>query len=355
MRSLLLDARPLRSVGDVARWFGAMQSQDLASGKWSFGVRLPQKTEADIDAAIERREVLRTWPMRGTIHFVPSEDAHWMLALTGGKALARARARRAVLGIEQTTANRAADVLGKALAGGTRLTRSEAIERLRDRGIQVHGQRGYHLLWYAAQMGVTCIGPNQGKEQTFVLLSDWANKPRRLSKDEALGELTLRYFRSHGPAASKDFTGWSGLSVVEAKRGLSMIEAAVTSVTSGGKTLWMDSALLDHVPEIENKTQPIVRVLPGFDEYLLGIKDRSIPVPVQHQQMIIPGNNGMFMSTMVADGVVVGTWKRAIKRTRVVIRPSPFVRLPKRERAMFDEAFAGYARYVGLECEVIWT
>ena len=189
MRSLLLDAPRMRTVGQVARWFGAMQSQDLASGKWSFGVRLPHKTQADIDADIARGDVLRTWPMRGTIHFVPSEDAHWMLTLTGGKALARAHARRATLGLEQATANRAADILGNALAGGRRLTRAEAVERMRAGGIDVHGQRAYHLLWYAAQMGVTCIGPNQGTEQTFVLLSDWANKPRRLSKDEALREL----------------------------------------------------------------------------------------------------------------------------------------------------------------------
>lgn len=355
MRSLLLDSGAQRSVGAVARWFGAMQSQDLASGKWSFGVRLAHLTETDIDAAIERGEVLRTWPMRGTIHFVPSEDAHWMLELTSAKVLARAQARRAVLGIEEATANLSADLLGKALGGGKRLTRAGAIECLRVGGVKVEGQQAYHLLWYSSQVGVTCIGPNQGKEQTFVLLSDWVKKPRKLSKDEALRELTLRYFRSHGPATQQDFTGWTGLTVAEAKRGLSMLEGMLTKVTVGEKTHWLDVSLLDQVPERDTKGPPLVHVLPGFDEYLLGIKDRSIPVPAAHQNKIVPGNNGMFMPTMVANGFVVGTWKRKLKRTEVVIQPCPFGRLTATVRRLFDDAFAGYGRYLGLMARVNWS
>src|SRR5690606_10802066 len=72
LRSLLLAKGEQRSVLEVAEWFGAMQAQDLASGSWSFGVRCAGITEEDVQAAQERREVLRTWPMRGTVHFVPA-------------------------------------------------------------------------------------------------------------------------------------------------------------------------------------------------------------------------------------------------------------------------------------------
>ncbi len=355
MHSLLLGAKQLKSVCDIARWFGAMQSQDLASGKWSFGVRLSNKTERDIDAAIERGEVLRTWPMRGTIHFVPAEDVRWMLETTGVKALARAASRRAFIGLEEATANHAADVLGKALAGGRRLTRAQAVECLRAKGMKVEGQQAYHLLWYASQMGVTCIGPNQGKEQAFVLLADWAKKQAKVTGDEALATLALRYFRSHGPVTQQDFMGWTGLSAAEAKRGIAAVEKQLMACDYGGKTQWMSKSLFDEVAKLSYLKSPRVQVLPGFDEYLLGIKDRSVAVPAAHKNKIIPGGNGMFMSTMVVDGIVVGTWKRTLKKAVVELQPQPFRTVPRALRSEFDTAFADYARYLGLEPRVNWT
>ncbi len=96
--SLLLSVQAFERPAEVAHWFGAMQAQDLASGLWSFGVRLPHLDLAGVEAAVESGEVLRTWPMRGTLHFVEASDARWLLALTGVRALAGAAARRAYLG-----------------------------------------------------------------------------------------------------------------------------------------------------------------------------------------------------------------------------------------------------------------
>ncbi|MER6594310.1 crosslink repair DNA glycosylase YcaQ family protein, partial [Micromonospora purpureochromogenes] len=115
MTSLLLREHPRgrpRDVAGVVEWFGAMQAQDAASGLWSLGTRLPGWTVADVRAALERREALRTWPMRGTVHLVPPRDARWMLEVTGVRALSGAAARRAALGLTSAAADRAADVLG---------------------------------------------------------------------------------------------------------------------------------------------------------------------------------------------------------------------------------------------------
>ena len=93
MTSLLLRAHPSAkpdTVAGVVEWFGAMQAQDMASALWSLGVRLPGFTLADVNAALERREAIRTWPMRGTVHLVPPADARWMLDLMGVRALAGA-------------------------------------------------------------------------------------------------------------------------------------------------------------------------------------------------------------------------------------------------------------------------
>ncbi|WP_229399947.1 winged helix DNA-binding domain-containing protein [Micromonospora okii] len=353
MTSLLLRPHPAARPGDVAgvvEWFGAMQAQDVASGLWSLGLRLPGWTQADVWEALERREALRTWPMRGTVHLVPSRDARWMLEVTGVRALAGVERRRAVLGLTEAEADRAADVLGAALAGGGRLTRARCLAVLDEAGIATTGQRGYHLLWYAAQRGVTCIAPHVGTEQTFALLDEWVPDPRRPERDEALGLLALRYFRSHGPTTRQDFAGWTGLTAADAKRGIAAAGDALTTVTVDGAEAVVDPALLDAPREPVDD----VHALPGFDEYLLGYKDRSLMVDAEHRQAIIPGNNGMFQSTVVRGGRVVGTWKRSLGRTGVGVTVRQLVPFDGAARARVEEAFEGYARFVGLPLHHSW-
>jgi hypothetical protein len=352
MESLLLGSIQLASVREIARWFGAVQAQDLASAEWSFGLRLKDSSVQDIDAAIERREVLRTWPMRGTLHFVPTEDAAWMLELTGKKALAGAATRRAYLGLSEKTVHLAADILARELEGGKRLLRSQAIECLLAEGIDAGGQNAHHLLWYASQIGVTCIGPNEGKEQTLVLLSEWAPHSCTPETDEALGILARRYFQSHGPVSKQDFMGWTGLSAAEAARGIAVAEPHLASCTVEGKAMWMDNSLFDRASSLSKSKTSTVHVLPGFDEYLLGIKDRSLFVLKEHMNKIIPGNNGMFMPTMVANGMVVGTWKRTIKKAKVEVVPSSFSPLSRTMQSAFEKAFAAYAKYLDLEPKI---
>lgn len=361
LASLLLASSPaevpaLGGPAGIVRWFGAMQAQDLASGKWSFGLRLPGSTEADVDAAIERGEVLRTWPMRGTVHFVPPRDARWMLRLMGARALDGAAARRAYLGLSDAHAFQAADVLGQALAREGRMTRAACVSTLEQAGIPTVGQHGYHLLWYVSQLGITCIGPNAGKEQTFVLLDQWAPDPRAPERDEALAIMARRYFRSHGPTSRQDFAGWMGMTAADAKRGIEVAGADLATVALDGRDLLMAADLADRSAAVLAAAVPsAVHVLPGFDEFLLGFKDRSLMLDDAHKQRIIPGGNGVFQPTMVRDGQVVGTWRRALKKGRVEIQALPFAKVGGDERAALEVAFAGYASYLGLRGQVDWS
>ncbi|MEV4201679.1 winged helix DNA-binding domain-containing protein [Micromonospora globbae] len=350
MTSLLLRPHPAvvpGTVAEVVEWFGAMQAQDLASGLWSLGARLPALTQADVQAALERREALRTWPMRGTVHLVPPRDARWMLELTGVRSLASAATRRAALGLSAADADRAVEVLGAALSGGGRLTRARCLAALNDAGIGTDGQRGYHLLWYASVLGVTCLAPNVGTEQTFVLLDEWVPAPRRLDRDEALATLALRYVRSHGPVTAREFAGWTGLTLTDARRGVAAAGDALATVEVDGEAMLVDAALLD-APRA-----PVddLLVLPGFDEYLLGYKDRSLMLDAAHRDAIIPGNNGVFQPTVVQAGRVVGTWKRAVGRreVKVVVRP-----LAALDRPRVEKALDRYAGFLGLPLRVDW-
>ncbi|MBO4207134.1 winged helix DNA-binding domain-containing protein [Micromonospora echinofusca] len=354
MSSLLLRPHPTArptGVAGVVEWFGAMQAQDVASGHWSLGVRLPGHTLTDVLAALEGREAIRTWPMRGTVHLVPPRDAHWMLDLMGVRALAGAAARRAVIGLTEADAERAVDVLGAALAGGGRLTRSQCLARLTEAGIDNAGQRGYHLLWYASQRGVTCVAPNVGKEQTFVLLDEWVPDPVRLDRDEALATIAVRYFRSHGPTTRQDFAGWTGLTATDAKRGIAAAGDGLTTVRVDDVEMVVDPALLD-APR--TPVDDLV-ALPGFDEYLLGFKDRSLMVDPAHKQAIIPGGNGVFQSTVVRGGRVVGTWKRTVTKTRVTVTVNPLVDVDAGERTRIEEAFAPYGRFMGQPLRFDWA
>jgi nicotinamide mononucleotide (NMN) deamidase PncC len=351
LRSLLLSDTPGPTTPlEIVTWFGAMQSQDIASGLWSLGVRLPGWSASSVHASLERGEVLRTWPMRGTIHLVPSTDVTWMLELTGERALSASLRRRGELGLDMEDAERATRALDEALAGGHRLTRAAALSVIADAGISTAGQRGYHLLWHAAQVGVICIGPQDGRDQTFVLLREWAPDQRSLGRSEALVELAFRYFRSHGPATLKDFAGWTGLTLADARAGLAGNDGRLSQARVGEETCWLASSLADEAGSVADSRRLLA--LPGFDEFMLGYKDRSMHVPPGAMDRIVPGGNGVFRATLVSGGVVVATWRRTLTATTVRIEVEPLAPLSARQRASATRALSAYARYLDREPDI---
>ena len=348
----VVTARRPVDVGGVVTWFGAMQGQDLNSVLWSLGARLPAFTLTDVLAALERREAVRTWPVRGTIHLVPARDARWMVEHLGSRSLTGAARRRASLGLTDQDAGRAVDVLADALSGGGRLTRSQCVRALEDSGIPIEGQRAYHLLWYASQLGVTCIAPNQGGEQTFVLLDEWVPDPHRLDREEALATLAQRYFASHGPTTCQDFAAWAGLTVADAKRGVASAGDALATVTVSGQDMVLESAALQAL-----RSRPVdgpndeVLALPGFDEYLLGFKDRSLMLDPEQAPAICPGGNGVFRATIVRSGRVVATWGRAVARGRTTVTVRPLVALSRADLSRTEDALTRFGAFTGSPLE----
>jgi hypothetical protein len=300
---------------------------------------------SQINEALEDKSVLRTWPMRGTVHFVPAADAHWMLDLMGVRALSGAAKRREILGLDEATVDKAVEVLGSALKGGGRFTRAECMTAMVEGGVEVTGQRGYHLLWYASQRGVTAIAPHIGKEQTFVLLDEWVPAPRRPSREEALGLIALRYFRSHGPAPRKDFVGWTGLTMGDCRAGIATAGDQLTTVDVGGIEMIMAADAPDLGPGEW-------LALPGFDEYLLGYKDRTLMASPADLAAIIPGGNGIFRSTLVQGGRVRATWTRTLTRKGVTVTVEPLTTFTKSDHVAAAKALETYAEYLGLTLTV---
>jgi hypothetical protein len=336
-----------KGPGEVVAWLGAMQAQDYPGALWAIGLRLPTATETDVAQAIADRTIVRTWPMRGTLHFVAAADVHWMLKFLTPRIIAGATRRRQQLELDDATFARCEKVFVRALQGGHQLARDELLGSLQRARISVTGQRGYHILWRLAQEGLICFGAHQGKQPTFALLDEWAPKTRSVERAEALAELARRYFISHGPATVHDFAWWSGLKISEARVGIETTAAHLASETIDGKIYWMSPGRPALRP-----ASPRVHLLPGFDEYMLGYQDRSAALDPQHAQKIVPGGNGMFMPTLVINGRVAGTWKRVVKKKSVVITAAPFVSLKKAEGRALAAAAERYGRFLNLPVEL---
>jgi hypothetical protein len=323
---------------DVVRWMGAMQAQDYGQALWAIGLRTDSATVTAIERAIAAREIVRTWPMRGTLHFVAAENVRWMLDLLASRRLAADRSRQKQLELDALTLERCGRLFHEALRGGKRLTRPDMVRLLEDAQISTIGQRGYHILWYLAQTGLICLGPMQGREQTFVLLDEWVPPARSLSREDALARLAACYFASHGPATVEDFAGWSGLTLTDARAGLASARSDLASERKEGKEYWLAQGAPDHGGHDTSD----VYLLPGFDEYLLGYRDRGDVLAAAHAERVCPGGNGMFLPMVVVGGRVVGTWKRAVKRTArttgVAITISPFAELGASNEAIAEAA-----------------
>ena len=331
------------TVLDAARQLFAVQGQDFIQGGWALGVRAPGSRLSDLTAALDAGEIVRGAPFRGTLFFVPAEELRWILGVTSPRTLAGSATRQRQLGLDATALDRARDATIAALQGGGALARDEYFALLRSIDIDPSAQCGYHVIWYLAQTGLICWGPSSGTQQALVLLDEWVPSSRDLAGDEALRELALRYFTGHGPATLRDFAWWSKLTLASARAGLALAADVLVELEHGGETYWASARELDLAAGRRRSTA--VHALPGFDEYLLGYTDRSLPLDDEHFARIVPGGNGIFLPMIVAGGRIVGTWRRAEKSGGVVVTPDAFGDLTERETTAFGRAAEAFARF----------
>jgi hypothetical protein len=338
-----------KTAAQVVAGLGAMQAQDYTGALWSIGLRLRNATpttEADVEQAIAERTIVRTWPMRGTLHFVAAADVRWMLELLTPRIVAGSAGRYKQLELDDGVFTRSKKVLAKALQGGQHLTRDDTMAVLERNKISTTGQRGYHILGRLAMDGLICFGPRAGKQHTFVLMEEWLPNAHRLQRDEALAELARRYFIGHGPAMLGDFARWADLTLTDARAGLAAVAPDLRQELVDGTAYWLraDAKDLPHTATMF--------LLPGFDEFLLGYADRSATLDAQHVQKVIPGKNGMFMPTLVVNGRVSGIWKRTMTKKLVQIEVSPFAALKNTEWAALEVVAQRYGQFVGLPVQI---
>lgn len=325
---------------------GAVQAQDYYGAKWALGQRLMDTTDDAIEKAFADGTILRTHVMRPTWHFVAPADIRWMLKLTAPRVNAANRHYYRKLELDDALFRRSNKALIKVLSGGKQLTRDVLRNALEKAGVSTSGLRFVHILGRAELDGIICSGARQGKQFTYALLDERAPQTKAPPVDEALAELTLRYFTSHGPATLQDFVWWSGLTTADARSGIDMVRRRLVQELIDGQTYWLRPSTLSI-----KHSSPSAYLLPTFDEYLIAYKDRSAALEPITRTRESPANP-VFSSPIVVGGRVAGGWTRTLKDSSVIITLRPFSAFKKAEREAVDRAAQRYGSFLGLRVQL---
>jgi hypothetical protein len=328
---------------ELVRWMGAVQSQDYPAAKWAVGLRLQGAVDADLEQAFTAGTILRTHGMRPTWHFVTPADIRWWLMLTGPRVNASNASIYRRLELDSAIFARSNDVLAKALEGGQQLTRPELGTILQQAGIGTQDLlRLTHIMMRAELDGVVCSGAKRGKQFTYALLDERAPQARTLEREEALAELTRRYFTSHGPAQAKDFVWWSGLTMSDVKAGIEIVKPQLAHETVDGQTYWF----AESTPVSNPSTTAYL--LPNFDEYGVAYRDRSALVDPSSEKQD-PQDPFYLGNLIVIDGKAVGSWKRTFSKGAAVITTQAYTRLSDAQLEAISAAAERYGAFLGMK------
>ncbi|MEO8394413.1 MAG: winged helix DNA-binding domain-containing protein [Chloroflexota bacterium] len=317
-----LDTRlPSSQLTEAVRDVVGIQGQLAPAMKLALRARVSGLELSDVEQAIAERHLLvRTWAMRGTLHLLAAQDVGWMVGLLGAGFSAKDSRRRLQLGVDEKLSAVGLKAIRAILKDSDPLTRHELREKLIEREVKVDpkGQALIHLIGQAALEGVVCLGPDRANgESTYALLDEWIKAGKTLPKAEALAELAERYLTGYAPADVKDYSAWSGLSLTEAKQGWTALEKVgkLVEIEVEKRSLWM----LEKT-KIKTSNQPVVRLLPAFDAYLLGYRQREDLVSAKHQSEVYHG--GQTVPVVLVDGLAAGVWRyeRAGKRLKITVK-----------------------------------
>lgn len=331
----------------VARML-AMQAQDYYGALWAVGLRTRNATEADVERAIVQRKIVRTWPMRGTLHLLAAEDVRWMLALTGARmsALNAGRIER-MYGLDAAAMKRCRKIVEKLMRHGEPVPRAALYDAFEAAGIETGASRGINILGQLSQDAVICGGPRIAKQATYVLADAWLPASQPLPRDEALAALATRYFASRGPATAHDLAWWSGLTLKDVQAAIDGAKRQLAVESIDGIAYWSSAGAGAHTAPAKQ-----VHLLPSFDEYLVAYRNRDIPLDPAFGPRVI-GVNGLFNASLISEGRTVATWKRVPRKVAMDVGLDLFRSLRKHETQGAADAVRRYGEFLGLQTALV--
>ena len=332
--------------GDIVSRLGAIQAQEYLEAKWAIGLRMTNSSADGIEQAFNAGIILRTHVLRPTWHFVMPADIRWLLQLTAHRVHTINNHYYQLNGLEPSILVHSETILEKALRDGNYRTRVELTAALKQADIQTSNMGYIYILMHAELEGLICSGPRKGKQFTYALLDERVPSFKSFSRQEALAELTKRYFCSRGPATLQDYRWWSGLTEVDVASGLEMVKSQFSFEVIGGKTYWFSSSGYPY-----NNEEKQVILLPKYDEYIVSYTDRSVITESPRVHHLDPRSNILFSNTVVIDGQVFGVWNRAFRKNTVIFSSNLLAPLEEYERESMVAAAQRYGNFLKLKLE----
>ena len=330
----------------------AVQAQDYPNSKWALALRACELlTDAAVERAYDAGEILRTHVLRPTWHFVAPEDLRWLLQLTGSRVKRVMASYNPALGLTPAVLRRSNQVIAKALAGHRHLTRTELRVELERARLKADGsQRLSRMVMEAEVDGIICSGPMRGKQFTYALLDERAPiRGPQYDRDEALGELARRYFVTRSPATAHDLAWWSGLTIGDARRAIA-VAGTLREWSLDGRVYWIDES-----KGTPARPKATAHLLPNYDEYFIGYRDRSAIGTRISNIAAVTGGNALIAHVAFIDGLLVGGWRRRVDGDTTIIDIRPLAPLTSAERRRLEREGKRFGAFLGRPVEMRWA
>jgi hypothetical protein len=315
MHRQLLDPIGSVSAVEVVRRLGGVQAQVASSAELKVRVRRAQSRAGDVGRALADGRLIKTWAMRGSLHLLtPEEGGAFLSMLAAGRSWELPSWQR-YFGMQARHRDRMRAVVREALAGPA-LTREELIAAIvGERELSHLGDElrsGWGTLFKPlAFQGDLCYGPSQGNRVTFTrpdrASSRWAGVP---DPDEAAPIVIRAYLAAYGPATTENLRNWLARGRVNIRRMRAWVAAMgdqLTQVEVDGEPAWIRTEDADELAAARPSTR--VRLLPGFDEYVLGPGTDDGRVVAARRRSAVSRVAGWISPVVVARGTVAGTWE----------------------------------------------
>jgi Winged helix DNA-binding domain len=339
----------LKRASEVVAKLGAVQAQDYGASKWGLAQRTGGLTDAQIEKEIDDGTIVRTHILRPTWHFVAAADVGWMLALSAPRVHTANAYWYRWLEVDEAVARRSRTVLTKALRG-KQLTRAELGHALGRAKIQITDSRRLAAIVMRAELdGVICSGARRGKQFTYALLEERVARPTALERDAALFELARRYFTTRGPATVDDFAWWSGLTKADAKMGVDAAASELEHESIDGRSYWFPAARAARISSV------LAHLLPNYDEYFVGLKDRSAFGARLKAFGVAARTNALSGNVLIIGGQIVGGWRRTLARQTLVVELRLLIRLREAERRAVAAAVQRFGDFHALPVKIRWS
>ena len=348
-RQHISDPLPADRLADVVAAVGGVQAQVMSAAELALAARSEGLSPEHVQEALwERRELVKTWCMRGTLHLLPARDLGVWTAALSRRSQWRRESWLKYFGVTLEEMDALIASIGSAL-DGTGKTREELAALAPDHQREELLRGWGTLLKPVAYQGSLVFGPNRGRNVTFVHPQRWVGSFETPDGDEALREIYLRYVRAYGPATHEDFARWWGGEAAPARRLRESLGDQLEPVEAEGRQAWVlagDAELLRSLDPPKS-----VHLLPNFDLYTLHYRPRDAFLPPGTYDRVYR-TAGWISPVVLYDGAVAGVWEHKKKPRKVELRVELLVRETKRLRAGIEREASRIGDFLSLPVEL---